>query len=184
MHRIWKDSAKTVGKIGLRTPLLIVLAVGSARALPSAGTQATPAGNGKVFRGSFAVTGLTDDAKSTRCSFEVKFEAKGDIVELGKASLAGSHCITTANPRPFLPAYDGRAVMTLDAASEIHVSYGITDLTAPEPLQVTTGKFTITGGTGRYQFATGGGTVTSKTDKSTSTWVSSIAFDGRLTLPQ
>lgn len=126
-------------------------------------------------------TGSTDTDATARCSYvQLNFAAVGIGLAGERDTMVASHCISRT-ARPFLPWYDRRGVMTGSNGNQLQFTYDAPEATSPAPLQVSTGTFTITGGTGRYRGATGGGAFSMHTDKSVAThWVSHVVLDGRI----
>ena len=128
----------------------------------------------------FLISRQTDSGPNARCAYvEVGYSAAGDWPGIGQAIASGSHCITKG-VRPYLPAYDGHAIVTTPGGDTLHVSYGLTDQSAPPPLQLTTGTFVISGGAGWFGRSTGDGAITVKVDKGKNPWIASVVLDGRI----
>jgi hypothetical protein len=102
------------------------------------------------------------------CSFEtVIAEDHGVATHMGAVSLSGTHCFSPFNNPPI---YDGEWQAEGADGSKVYGAYEAS-MTFTEfdangvPIRgKINGQFTITGGTGRFQGATGGGTVSADYD--------------------
>jgi hypothetical protein len=78
-------------------------------------------------------------------------DSKGSIIHLGRTTFATAHC---ASPDGML-ALDGHATFTAPNGDQIFATYTAHTVAPPPPLIVQEGELSITGGTGRFQHATG-----------------------------
>lgn len=101
--------------------------------------------------------------------------------QLGQATWAGGECADFAATPGRVHVRDGRAVLTSANGDELHLSYEA-DGNPPNLAGDTrvTGPFAITGGTGRFGGASGGGTLT--VDANINRPDASVEMTGTLTL--
>jgi hypothetical protein len=77
--------------------------------------------------------------------------SKGSIIHLGRTMFATTHC---ASPDGML-ALEGHATFTAPNGDQIFATYTAHTVAIPPPLIVQEGELSITGGTGRFEHATG-----------------------------
>jgi len=78
-------------------------------------------------------------------------DVKGQLTHLGSATLTTAHCASADGGL----ALDGHATFTAANGDEIFATYTAHMVTPPPPLIVEEGELIITGGTGRFENATG-----------------------------
>jgi hypothetical protein len=121
-----------------------------------------PASDSRPFHGHFAVMETKTLDPACGAALRIRHTGPGTATGLGPATWSGMECSDLLAMPGRVHVRDGRAVLTSSTqGDEIRVSYTadgeLPDLAGNVHV---TGPFTITGGTGRFSRATGGGTFT------------------------
>ena len=103
----------------------------------------------------------------------------GHASHLGRVTLSTTETLDFVTSPGTLVSRDGRMVMVAANGDELHWSYeGTGALPDEEGISEFTGTFVITGGTGRFSEATGGGTF--QGTGSTATGVATVSYSGAI----
>ena len=154
------------------TTMIAAAAVATAAATPAVASPNTK------FRGQFAVVEtITPDALCG--GFRVSHTGSGSATHLGKATWSATECVDLlANPGR-AHVRDGRAVLTSANGDTLQLSYEADGALPDAAGNVhVTGPYEVTGGTGRFEGATGGGTLTG--DANVNTAIAQIDLTGTL----
>ena len=140
-------------------------ALGAVLSLASAAASAITIGYTTV---PFEVSGVMLEAAgpSARCpsQFGGTITGFGDSTQIGRLSFVATDCITPAPP--IFNFSKGRFIIMTTSGDQIYASYSGQMIPTGEGAQYifTGATFQITGGTGAYMFASGGGTLDGKED--------------------
>jgi hypothetical protein len=117
----------------------------------------------------------------TRCAppyVVVRIAGRGHGIRMGRVTADMSHCII--DDPAAVEFIDGRLTLTAASGDQVFATYSGVNVPAAGGLNLLEGTFTITGGTGRFAGATGGGTLTGTADPATGT--GSGVLDGTIVL--
>ena len=103
----------------------------------------------------------------------VELSGEGTVSRLGRVTATASHCIIDD---PAAPAFTDGEMTIVDDRGELFIEYSGTDVAGD-----LNGTWTVTGGTGDFVGASGGGTLTGTADPEGRRGV--IRLDGSLTIP-
>jgi hypothetical protein len=126
---------------------------------PSTSSEAAPRGASLAatqvpFKGTFKATGTASAVAGDRCPvLTVEIHGTGKATHLGQLTDDQSHCVDPAS----LAFTDGEFTFTAANGDQIRGTYFGELVPLDPPLFTIDGHFTITGGTGRFAGATGGG---------------------------
>ena len=109
------------------------------------------------FKGSFEATGTASVLPGDRCpDLTVEIQGTGNATHLGRLTTDQSHCATPTS----LAFTDGLFTLTAANGDQLRGTYSGEFVPLDPPLFTIDGRFTFTGGTGRFAGATGGGHAT------------------------
>lgn len=113
-----------------------------------------PAARQVPLKATFNGPGVAADIPADRCPvLTIQITGSGTSTHLGKFTTVQSHC---AAP-PSLAFTDGEFTLTAANGDQVFGTYEGQFLPLEPPLAAIDGAFTFTGGTGRFEGATGGG---------------------------
>jgi hypothetical protein len=156
------------------TTMMAAAAVAGAAAAPAVSSQDTN------FRGHFVVVETT--TPDPLCGgLRISHTGSGSATHLGNATWSATECVDLLAHPGRSHVRDGRAVLTSANGETLHLSYEA-DGALPDPAGNVhvTGPYVITGGTGRFDAAKGGGTLTG--DANVNTAIAQIDLTGTLPL--
>jgi hypothetical protein len=114
------------------------------------------------FKGTFSAIGTA--APGDRCpALTVHIEGTGTATHLGSLTTVQSHCVEP----PSLAFTNGEFTLTAANGDQLFGTYEGEFLPLEPPVFTLDGRFTFTGGTGRFDGATGGGDASGTQDLAT-----------------
>lgn len=106
------------------------------------------------FKGSFEASGTATVLPGDRCpDLTVEIRGPGTATHLGRLTTEQSHCATATS----LAFTDGLFTLTAASGDQLRGTYSGNFVPLDPPAFTIDGRFTFTGGTGRFAGATGGG---------------------------
>jgi hypothetical protein len=116
------------------------------------------------FKGTFSAIGTAADVPGDRCpALTVHIEGTGTATHLGSLTTVQSHCV---EPSSFAFT-NGQFTITAANGDQLFGIYQGEFLPLEPPVFTLDGRFTFTGGTGRFDGATGGGDASGTQDLAT-----------------
>ncbi len=116
------------------------------------------------FKGTFSAIGTAADVPGDRCpALTVHIEGPGTATHLGSLTTVQSHCV---EPGSFAFT-NGQFTLTAANGDQLFGTYQGEFMPLEPPLFTIDGAFTFTGGTGRFDGATGGGDASGTQDLAT-----------------
>jgi hypothetical protein len=165
--------------------LVAVLAAGCERAGPiepgaelhvahaAGGASAAQADKQVPFRGTFTYTDVL--APGGRCpTLTDEIRGTGYATHLGRFTTVQSHCVAP----PSLAFTDGRYSFTAANGDQMRGTYSGVLVPLAPPVYAVDGRWTITGGTGRFAGATGGGDASGELNLAASS--GTVVLDGTI----
>jgi hypothetical protein len=146
---------------------------------PSASTESVdggfPTATQVPLKATFSGPGIAADIPGDRCPvLTIQITGGGTSTHLGKFTTVQSHC---AAP-PSLAFTNGEFTLTAANGDQLFGTYEGDFLPLEPPLAAIDGAFTVTGGTGRFEGATGGGDASGV--QNLATGVATVALDGTI----
>jgi hypothetical protein len=106
------------------------------------------------FKGTFTGTGLPAEIPDDRCpAITIQIQATGTATHIGRFTTVQSQCVTTTS----LDFTDGEFTFTAANGDQLSGTYEGQFIPLEPPLAGIDGRFTFTGGTGRFVGVSGGG---------------------------
>ena len=117
----------------------------------------TAAKSSKPFQATITISEQLVPVGTTECQFIGAITGTGQATHMGKLATASQDCVNQISATTFSFASQ-QVVLTAANGDQVFASYGGT-LNFESGVGVITGGYTITGGTGRFAGATGGGSL-------------------------
>lgn len=137
----------------LRALLPIAAAALAAALLAVPATGATPS---KPFRGTVKEASTFSIDPACGGGFRTTWSGSGHMLHMGRVTATGSDCVSF-DSSGVAHVTDGRMVMIAANGDTVEVSYAVAGPPSPDGVYHLDGTFTVTGGTGRFEGASGGG---------------------------
>jgi hypothetical protein len=144
-------------------------------AVPAPPAEVAPLAHRLPFSGT-TVGSFQADPVTTTGVFSVTTTSSGHLSHLGKVTLTTHDTTIFTSPTSYI-VINGTGTFTADDGDQISLTYtGSAVVSSGESMD--TLNFVVTGGTGRFAHATGGGTVHAASDFATRT--STLTFEGTI----
>ena len=172
-----------------RSAFLLITAVTlwGTLAAASASQDATPAAEGQEHLGRFraVLVGTGAPVEDGRCpALTIAITGPGTATHLGSFTTEQDHCVDPTGDTP-LAFTDGHYTFTAEDGSSITGIYNgwmvPTESTAEDGLYLIEGRFTIQGGTGRFEGASGSGVADGL--QNLETGKANLVLDGTIVYP-